>query len=211
MRALFFLLLLANIALAGYASYSSRQANPDAGLVNLQMNADKIRVIAPRPMVAPARPKAACLEWGTFGAGEVKLAQSVLEPLKLGDRLTAREVQVLVGYWVYVPPLKTKADADRKIAELKNLGVQEYYTVESPNSMRNAISLGIFKTEDAARNYLSSLIQKGVRSARVGSRDHRVNQTAFLVREPDVALTAKLAELRLQFPGSELQAVECPS
>jgi hypothetical protein len=205
------LLLLANIGLAGYAWYASRQPSADAGLLQMQMNADKIRVTAPRPLVPPARPKAACLEWGTFGAGEAKLAQSALEALQLGDRLTAREVQVLVGYWVYIPPLKTKAEADRKIAELKSLGVPEYYAVEGPSTMRNAISLGIFKTEEAANNYLASLLQKGVRSARVGSRDHRVNQTAFQVREPDVALTAKLAELRLQFPGSELKAVECPS
>jgi SPOR domain len=210
MRALFILLVLANIGLAGYAWYTSRQTNPDAGLVQLQMNADKIRITTPRPMVAPARQKVACLEWGTFGAGETKLAQSALDALKLGERLTAREVQVLVSYWVYIPPLRTKAEADRKIAELRKLGVQEYYMVEGPSTLRNAISLGIFKTEDAANNYLASLTQRGVRSARVGSRDHRVSQTAFWVREPDVALTSKLAELRLQFPGSELKAVECP-
>jgi hypothetical protein len=211
LRALFLLLLLANIAVAGYAWYASRQANPDAALVNQQVNAEKIRVTAPRPMVLPARPKPACLEWGSFGAGELKPAQAALEALKLGDRLTLRDVQVLVGFWVYIPPLNSKADVDRKIAELERLGVQEYYAVEGQGPMKNAISLGIFKTEEAANNHLEKLKQKGVRSARVGSREHRVTQTAFLVREPDVALTAALAELRLQFPGSELKAVECPS
>ncbi len=210
MRALFVLLLLANLAIAGYAWYSARPANPDAGLLNQQLNADKIRVTTPRPMVPAARPKAACLEWGTFGAGEVKAAQTALDALQLGDRASSRDVQVLVGFWVYIPPLKTKAEVDRKIAELQKRGVQEYYAVEALGPMKNAISLGIFKTEDAANKFLESLQQKGVRSARVGSREHRVTQTEFLVREPDVALTAKLAELRVQFPGSELKAVDCP-
>jgi hypothetical protein len=52
--------------------------------------------------------------------------------------------------------------------------------------------------------------RSGVRSARTGNREHRVTQTVFVVREPDIALTSKLAELRLQFPGSEVKAVDCP-
>ena len=209
MRVIFFLLLLANIGVAGYAWYASRQANPDAGLVDQQLNADRIRITTARPMVPAARPKATCLEWGSFGTADVKPAQTALDALQLGDRVTAHDVQVLVGFWVYIPPLNGKAEVDRKVAELRKLGVQEYYAVDAPGPMHNAISLGIFKTEDAANKYLDSLQQKGVRSARVGSREHRVTQTAFLVRDPDVALTAKLAELRLQFPGSELKAAEC--
>jgi hypothetical protein len=210
MRGLFVLLLLANFALAGYAWYASHQANPDASLLNQQVNADKIRIIAPKPLVVPPRPKITCLEWGTFGAGELKPAQSALAALELGERLTIHDVQVVAGYWVYIPPLKSRAEVERKIAELERLGIKDYYAVEAQGPVRNAVSLGIFKTEEAASGYLERLQQKGVRSARVGSREHRVTQTAFVVREPDVALTAKLAELRLQFPGSELKAVDCP-
>jgi hypothetical protein len=158
----------------------------------------------------PAAPlKAACLEWGTFGSGEVKSARAALDALQLGDRVSSREVQVSAGFWVYIPPLRTRAEVDRKIAQLQKLGVQEYYAVEALGPMKNAISLGIFKTEDAANKFLDRLLQKGVRSARVGSREYRVMQTAFLVREPDVGLTGRLAELRMQFPGSELKADDC--
>ena len=210
MRALFVLLLLANVALAGYAWYVSLQANPDAALLGQQINADKIRIIAPRPMVPPPRPKPACLEWGTFGAGELKSAQSALETLQLGERLTSHDVQVVAAFWVYIPPLKNKVEVERKIAELERLGIKDYYAVEGQGPMKNAISLGIFRTEEAATGYLERLQQNGVHSARTGNREHRVTQTAFVVRAPDVALTAKLAELRLQFPGSELRAVDCP-
>jgi hypothetical protein len=210
MRALFVLLLLANLVFGGYAWYVSQQVSPEGGLVNQQLNADKVRIIAPRPMVPQSRPKRACLEWGPFGASEQKTAQSALDALKLGEQLTTHELQVVAGFWVYIPPLKNKAEVDRKIAELERLGVKDYYAVEGQGPMKNAISLGLFRTEEAATGYLEGLQQKGVRSARTGNREHRVTQTVFVVREPDIALTSKLAELRLQFPGSEVRAVDCP-
>ena len=106
MRWLFVVLLLANLALAGYAWYASHQSSAEAPLLNQQVNADKIRIIPPKPMVLPPRPKITCLEWGTFGAGELKPAQAALAALGLGERLTSHDVQVVAGYWVYVPPLE---------------------------------------------------------------------------------------------------------
>jgi hypothetical protein len=75
---------------------------------------------------------------------------------------------------------------------------------------RNAISLGIFKSEEAASAFLQSAQAKGVRGARVGARETRVTQTAVLVRDPDALVSARLAELALRFPGSELRAIDCP-
>jgi len=48
-----------------------------------------------------------------------------------------------------------------------------------------------------------------VRSATVGEREQRVTQTAFVISEPTEAESVKLADLRNEFPGSELRAVEC--
>ena len=208
MRLLFYILLAANIALLGIEWLRSPQASPDADLLNQQIKPEKVRIIAARPLVAPTI-KTACLEWGPFGTGEVKPAQSALEGLQPDIAISQREVQTVVGFWVYIPPLDSRSEVDRKIAELRKLGVEEYYAVESQGPMRNAVSLGIFKTEEAANAYLERLRDKGVRSARAGSREHRVTQTVLVVHEPDVALTAKLAELRLQFPGTELKALQC--
>jgi len=208
MRLLFYILLAANIVLLGIEWLRSPQASPDADLLNQQIKPEKVRIIAARPLVAPTI-KTACLEWGPFGTGEVKPAQSALEGLQPDIAISQREVQTVVGFWVYIPPLDSRSEVDRKIAELRKLGVEEYYAVESQGPMRNAVSLGIFKTEEAANAYLERLRDKGVRSARAGSREHRVTQTVLVVHEPDVALTAKLAELRLQFPGTELKALQC--
>jgi hypothetical protein len=211
MRAVFFMLLIANLALAAYAWFRPNEPTPDAELVNKQINPDKIEVIPAKPMVAP-QPKAAnCLEWSPFGSGELKAVQNALDALRPAPRYTLREIAVVVGYWVFIPPLPSRTEAERKMAELRRLDVREYYPVDSQGPMKNAISLGIFKTEEAAHAYLEQLRSQGVRSAQVGSREHRVMQTAVYVREPSVALTAKLAEMRLQFPGSELKEAACPS
>lgn len=208
-RALFFALLVINLAVAGYAWYASTQSNPDAQLIHQQLNAQQIHVIAPRPMVTQ-RAKTACLEWGTFGGTELRAAQSALDALSLGARVTHREVPTQANYWVYLPPLKNKEEVDRKLSELQKLGVEDYSAVGGQGPMRNSISLGIFRTEEAANNYLEALQKQGVRSARVGRRETRVMQTTFLIQEPDVPLTAKLADLRQRFPGSELKALDCP-
>ena len=51
MRIVFYILLLANLGLLGYAWLSARHVNPDAELLNQQINPEKVRIIAPKPMV----------------------------------------------------------------------------------------------------------------------------------------------------------------
>ena len=138
------------------------------------------------------------------------MAREAIGALDLGARVSPVEVQTIAGWWVYIPPLKSKADVERRIAELSEQGVKEYFAVDNGGEMHNAISLGIFKSEEAANHYLQALQSKGVRSAQVGRRDHRVTQTAFLVRNPDPAIAARMAELTTRFPGSELKAKDCP-
>ena len=99
---------------------------------------------------------------------------------------------------------------ERKVTELRKLGVNEYFPVLDPGRWQYAISLGVFRGEEGAARYLAQLRQKGVRSATVGEREQRVTQTAFLISDPSEEESANLAELKNEFPGTELRAVECP-
>jgi hypothetical protein len=229
MRWLFILLLAANIAFGGYVWLREHAPNPDAQLSRLQVNADQVRIIpaperpAPPPALAPPPasgaaegPAAApvpgtCVEWGSFGGGELARAQAAIDRLALGDRVRRVEVAVTAGYWVYIPPQKSRAEMERKAAELKALGVTDYYPVTEANRWRHAISLGIFRSEEGAKKYLALLRGKGVRSAVAGKRDQRVTQSAFLIRSPNEEDSANLVVLKSEFPGSELRALECPS
>ena len=98
---------------------------------------------------------------------------------------------------------------ERKAAELRNLGVDEYFPILDPGRWRYAISLGVFRSEEGATRFLGQLRQMGVRSATVGEREQRVTQTAFVISEPTEGESVKLTDLRNEFPGSDLRAVEC--
>lgn len=223
MKWIFFLLLSANLVLGGYVYLKEHAPNPDSQLLRSQLNADQLRIVPPRekPAFAQAVPPApdaqaagsssACVEWGSFGSGELARAQIAVERLALGERVRRIDIPVLAGFWVYMPPMKSKAEMDRKAGELKNLGVIDHYPVLEAGRWRYAISLGFFRSEEGAKKYLATLREKGVRSATSGKREQRVNQAAFVVRDPTDEDSANLVVLKSEFPGTELRALECPA
>jgi hypothetical protein len=215
MKWVFFVLLAANLALAAFIYARDRLPNPDAQLLRLQMNAEQIRIIAPRPTappvpVATAPRPGVCLEWSSFGATEVPKAQAALDLLALGERARRIEVGVSTNYWVYIPPLRSKAEMNKKAIQLKERGITRYSPILEEGRWRYAISLGVFRDEDSAKKQLALLRASGVRTAQIGERVQRVTQTAFLVRDPTEAQSAQLANLKTEYPGSELRAVDCP-
>lgn len=155
-----------------------------------------------------ARPEI-CLEWGQFSGDALKRAAQALETLQLGEALAQRKAEKSGGFWVYVTPRKTLQEAQKKADELKQFGVQDSYIVREPSAMQHAISLGIFSTAEAAAKYLDQLRARGVRSAVSGPRTQEIDATIFQIKDGSEAMTAQLAKLKLDFPGSELKAVEC--
>ena len=214
MRTLFFILVLANAAFFAYAwTGTGSDANGDAQILAQQINPEKIRLLAPEQASAltrkPEPPKVAgvCLEWGAFSGGDATRAGQALEPLGLGAKLAQRRLDEIAGFWVYVPPLGSRQSAALKAGELKRLGVDEYFVVPDDAKWRFAISLGVLKTEEAAKARLAALRAKGVKSATVGARDTQLSKIYYQVRDTDVGLAAKLNELKQGFPGSEVR--EC--
>ena len=215
MKWVFFVLLAANLGLAAFIYMRDRLPNPDAQLLRQQMNADQIQIVAPRPtppraQVATAPGPGVCLEWGSFGATELPKAQAAFDSLALGERVRRTEVGVSTSYWIYIPPLKSRSEMDKKTIELKERGVADYAPMLEAGRWRYAISLGVYRNEDGAKKQLGLLRQKGVRSAQIGEREQRITQTAFLVRDPTEAQSAQLVSLKTEYPGSDLRAVDCP-
>ena len=214
MRILFFVLMLANAAFFAYAWFGpGALAGGDAQIVGQQLNPQKIRLLAPEQVNAltrkPEPPKvvAVCVEWGAFGAADEARAEQALEPLGLGAKLSQRRQDDGGGFWVYIPPLASRQLALQKAGELKRLGVDDYFVIADDAKWRNAVSLGVFKTEDAAKARLADLRARNVRSAIVGARETPQGRTWFLVREALPAVVAKLNELKSGFPGTEVR--EC--
>lgn len=165
----------------------------------------------------PAKPASAtgkrnnmiCLEWGEFSSAELKHATEALSALRLGDKLSQRQVEYDTGYWVHIPPLHTKAAADRKVAQLKARGIKEYFIVPGTGTTRYAISLGMFRTQEAAQNYLEQLRARKVRSAQIGERASKLKTTVFMFNGVDALTETRLTAIKKDFAGSELKSISC--
>lgn len=230
MRIAFLLLLAANLALfAWFQHYQPAESAADPEPARRQVKPEQIRVLAgkevasiaaisPKPAAASAPPGAAggpagvaalpaggCIEWGGFALAEAPKAVQTLAPLALGARLAQRRSEETAGWWVFIPPQGNRAGAQKKIAELKALGIDDYFVLQDEGKMRWAVSLGVFSSEEAARNRFEALRARGVRSAQTGERDTQVSKIWFQVRGADAALQAKLRESAQGFPGTEVR------
>lgn len=150
-----------------------------------------------------------CMEWGEFSGRGLADAQAGLATLKLGEMLSQRVVEHVGGFWVFIPPLKSTAEVQRKIAQLKKLGVDDYFVVQEEGAWLNTLSLGVFRTEEAAQKFHQSLREKGVRSAKVGERMSKLKFTVFALKDVDTATAEKVNALQKGFPDSELKSVDC--
>lgn len=221
MRALFLALLLANLMLYAWWRYGVPDNAAPAPL-SRQIAPDKLKVVAPAnlpPVSAAPKPApspalsaptspAACLEWGSFTVADVARAEQALEPLGLGARLAQRRSDEQAGWWVFIPPQDNRQSALRKAAELKQLGVEDYFVVQDEGPYRWALSLGVFRTEEAAQARLAALRGQGVRTARVGARETVVPKVWLQVKGVDAPLQLRLKEIARQVEGSELK--DCP-
>lgn len=164
----------------------------------------------PAAASAAAVPKETkCAEWGEFSGKDLARARQALAAMKLGDRLSQRSEEQNHGYWVYIPPMKKRAEVDRKIAQLKEHGVKDYFVVQEKGAWLNAISLGVFKTREAAQKYLATLRSDGVHSARLGERVSKLRFSVFVMKGLDAATAEKLNALQKGFPDSELKVSAC--
>jgi hypothetical protein len=241
MRAIFLLLIAANLALFAWARYyAGADSALDAEPLRRQIKPDSIRILAgpeleglpvlkPKPATeaAPAAladaarsttadaaqnpaaetpPRvAACIEWGGFAVAEAPRAEKALEPLALGARLSQRRSDETAGWWVFIPPQPNRPAALKKTAELKALGIDDYFIIQEEGKMHWAVSLGVFSSEDAAKNRLDALRAKGVRSAQTGERETQVAKVWFQARGADTPQQAKLRETAQGFPGTEVR------
>ena len=200
MKALFFLLLFANVVFAIYiqSGLGSGSGSP----LPEELHPEKIKLLS-----TPAPETVACLEWGSFIGMDLQRAETAVAKLQLGESLSRHAVGEVVAYWAHIPPLKTKHDAAKKIEELKKLGVASYFHIQDNSKWNNAISLDIFRSEEAARKFIAEIRSKGVKSALIGERN--LKQMAFVVHSPSDSIIEKMVNLKREFPGSELKASGC--
>jgi hypothetical protein len=219
MRTLLLVLVLANLALFAWWRYMSPA---DAGLDRLplarQIEPDKLKIVPPAELTrapakkAPAQAAApgapSCIEWGSFTLADAPRMEKALEPLGLGERLAQRRTEETAGWWVFIPSQGSRQAALKKAAELKALGVEEFFVLAEDSQFRWALSLGVFRNEDAAQARLAALRNQGVRTARVGPRELVVPKVWLQVKSVDAATETRLKEIAGKVEGSELRGCQ---
>lgn len=213
MRALFLLLVAANLGFFAWANfYLPPDATSDPRPLSRQIEPRKLKILSPDELAAAGSAKpglAGCIEWGSFTLTAAPRAEQALEPLALGSRLSTRRSEETARWWVFIPPQDGRAGAQKAVGTLKKLGVEEYFVMQDEGRMRWAVSLGVFGSEAAAKGHLEALRAKGVPSAQVDARDTQVSKVSFQVQGADAATEARLKEIAQGFPGSELR--DCPA
>ena len=150
---------------------------------------------APAPS-APATPAYACLETEAFAAPDARRFETRLARLELGARQMRLAVpyQEVTSHLVYLPPNGGKEGAERRVAELRERGISDYFIMQGDSPMRWAVSLGAFKTEASARTLAAELAKKGVQGVRVLPRGPQSNQFAYRFRDIDAPTRARILE-----------------
>jgi hypothetical protein len=155
---------------------------------------------------APA-PVFACTEIGPFDAGDARRFEARVAALDLGDRQSRQTVQAqdVTSWLVHIPPQGSKEAADKKAAELRNLGVTNFYVMQGDSPLKYAISLGVFKTEAGAQALLAQLNKQGVHSARVAPRGPQTTHYVYRVRSLDAATRKRIEGYAERYDGAKVK------
>lgn len=161
MRALFLLLLLANLLMLSWSTWIA----PPAALAGVATPSapDRAAIRLSRESPAPPGTRSggasyplqdlagvACVSAGPYlERGRADAAAAQLQRLGFTSRLRPSHEMVHDGFQVRVPDLATPEDAANALAALKAAGLRDAYIV-SDDTAANAVSIGIFDTASRA-------------------------------------------------------------
>lgn len=148
---------------------------------------------APAPAIVPLF---ACLETDAFTAGDARRFEARLARLTLGERQARLTVpfQEVTSHLVYLAPQGGKEGADRRSAELRQRGVSSFFVMQGDSPLRWAISLGVFKTDAAARVHAATLAKQGVQNVRILPRGPQSQRFAYRFRDIDTDIRRRIVE-----------------
>ena len=163
----------------------------------------------PTPAIAIAATKPAitlCATWGPIPAQRVEDAQIRLNKLKLGERLNVVDTPIHSGpYWVYLPPFKSKADADNKVVELQNSGIKDIAVVRD-GKWENAISMGLYGKAAIANDRIAKLKKQGI-NAQIEARGKTARTFALHHLTDDEVKQIK--QMQTDFGGPAIKKTTC--
>ena len=224
MRALVFLLILANLLfLAWTQGYFGASADPDSFRLQQQLLAERIKVVArdepPAEVVKAEKPLKAeekkvldqCLLLADLPLADSDRVEAMLAEKWPVFKALRTTIEGSASYWVYIPALASKQEAESKVVELKKLRVPEFFIVQESGPHKWAISLGLFSSKDAATARLEALRNQGVKSARMGERKAKSVTAQLEINGPETEIDPLRKAIAELLPDSHLIACKKPA
>ncbi|MDP2107933.1 MAG: hypothetical protein Q8J67_02680 [Rhodocyclaceae bacterium] len=209
MRLAFLVLLLVNLLLFawGRGYLGEADAGREPARLQQQIEPDKLRILAAevKPVTSAATQLCQRIEGLSAAAVETIKKSGVAEAP--GWQLTMIPEQETHGHWVVIAQLPSRAVAEKKKTELRQLGVKEGQIVEDAALGPFAVSLGVFRSQALAGEFLQAVAKKGVRSAQLARRELSPDKFAVELRAPADELTRKLLEIMA--PLGEAVRADC--
>jgi hypothetical protein len=211
MRIVLILLALANIALFALTRLDSYGGGEPQRIAE-QVQPEKIALLTPQEVAAlgPAKTAAladVCLEWGPLSDTERARALADLAPLALGTLVSQRRVET-DGYLVTLQGFASRAAAERRLSELRAQAMGDVAVLDLGGG-QFAVSLGVYRSEQAANGRADALAQQGIAGARIVPRAKGVPQTMIVIRDPPQAAVARMREVVPAYPGTEVRVGTC--
>lgn len=163
----------------------------------------------PEPAPAPVE-TIACTQAGSFAAGDARRFENRINRLGFGERQSRTSVpfQEVTSHLVYLPPNGGKDGADRRVAELKEKGISNFFVMQGEGAMKWAVSLGVFKTDTAAQSLVAALGKQGIRGARVLPRGPQTTRAAWQFRDLTEEQRKRVVGIAEDFAGVQVRACQ---
>ncbi len=210
MRTLFLIVVFANVAFLAWRYYDEHFPSRGADPFAQQLHPERVKLVTPEALarMTGARRQASCVELGPIAAGDAARAEEAVSGIAAGLKVAQRRVDEPGRWWVYLPPLATRQAAAQRTAELRKQGIEDSSVINDDPQWRNAISLGVFRSEDAANKRAEELRKRGVRGIEVAPREGAATRVYMQLRDAPDLVRSKLGDLKDGFPGAEIR--ECP-
>lgn len=216
-RLIFFALLLANVALFAWRENAGPAPGHEPQRLQQQIDPDKVQLLLPqKPVAEKASPdKAAaappengkaeasveapallCKAFSGLSAEAAKAVQSTAASSAPNAQVAVVTNKESTSYWVHIPSQASKSGAEKKVTELKEMGVNDSFIISDDGPNKWAVSLGLFKSREMADNYLQKLSKQGVRSAKIEVRDKAADKVRLEISAPAETLGTLARELK---------------
>lgn len=148
-----------------------------------------------------------CLEAGYFVLTDARKFETQINRIPLGMKEVRKSVEEVVSYMVRIPATNGQAGANRRAAELQKAGVHDFYIVPGTyaiDNLRWSVSLGVFRTENAAKAFMRDLTAKGIKQMVITPRKATSSKIAYQFKNVTPAQRTQIEKVMSNYSAQDL-------